>query len=248
MLGRRKNSKLRKLLSAIASSAGGGKQGNRANFKANPKPSPNPNPKRRHKAVEQQVGRLPSRGAVLAPGESGAYARGALYGAATRRGPGLVDVGSESTHQGARIAAYGLCSALAERTSGPTITQAPSPSLAIPEPGLSGPALAAVIQQALSCGTVAGLERWEGPTVSVMTRWGEVAEVEYTCDGRSLVFILSARDDTRATFVRGHAYELVYYSDDLAPEEHEALYDRDAEAIESFARWFRSWDRSDDAA
>jgi len=81
-----------------------------------------------------------------------------------------------------------------------------------------------------------------------MTRWGEVAEVEYTRNDASLAFIVSPRDDERTTFVRGHAYELVYYSDDLAPEEHEALYARDSEAIESFARWFRSWDRPNDDA
>ncbi len=174
----------------------------------------------------------------------GAYARGSLYGSATRRGPGLLDVGEETTSQEARSAAYALCSALSEVTSGPTITQALSSTAAAPRVGLSGESLATAVREALAAGTVAGLETWSGPSVRVMTRWSEVAEVEYTREGSSLVFILSERDDARPTFVRGHSYELVYYSDDLAPEEHEALYQRDTDAIESFARWFRTWDRT----
>lgn len=177
----------------------------------------------------------------------GAYARGPLYGSATRRGPGLLDVGEEATSPEARGAAYGLCKTLAEIPSGPGVTQEVSPALAPPAAGLPGAELAAEITAALSLASVGGLETWRGPAVRVMTRWGEVAEVEYTRDGASLVFIISERDDARPTFVRGHAYELVYYSDDLAPEEHGALYERDTEAIEAFARWFRRWDRADDA-
>jgi hypothetical protein len=177
----------------------------------------------------------------------GAYARGALYGSATRRGPGLLDVGEETTSQEARSAAYALCSGLSERTSGPTISQAASPVLPPPPQGLSGADLGAVIREALALSPVLGLDTWAGPSMRVMTRWGEVAEVEYTRDGSSLVFIISERDDARSTFVRGHSYELVYYSDDLAPEEHQALYQRDTDAIEAFARWFRSWDTEDDA-
>lgn len=180
--------------------------------------------------------------------DRGAYARGPLYGSATRRGPGLLDVGEETTSQEARSAAYALCSGLSERASGPRITQEASPVLSAPTQGLVGGDLAAAVREALALGTVVGLETWEGPGVRVMTRWGEVTEVEYTRGDSSLVFIISERDDARSTFVRGHSYELVYYSDDLAPEEHEALYQRDTDAIEAFARWFRSWDREDDAS
>jgi hypothetical protein len=182
------------------------------------------------------------------PSDRGAFARGPLYGSATRRGPGLLDVGDETTSQDARSAAYALCTGLSERESGPSIAQMASPVLDAPPPGLSGVSLASVVTEALALGFVLGLQTWEGPAVRVMTRWGEVAEVEYTRDGTSLVFIISERDDDRSTFVRGHSYELVYYSDDLAPEEHEALYQRDTDAIEAFARWSRSWDRADNAS
>ena len=182
------------------------------------------------------------------PSERAAFARGPRYAASTRRGPGLLDVGAPTTPDRARLTAYALCSALAAATTGPVVSQESLTRVPAPPPRLTGEELAHVLRGALALGEVPGLERWSGPRVGVMTRWGEVAEVEYTREGNSLVFIVSPRDDSRSTFVRGHAYELVYYSDDLAPEEHEALYARDTDAIESFARWFRSWDRSHDPA
>jgi hypothetical protein len=75
-----------------------------------------------------------------------------------------------------------------------------------------------------------------------MTRWAEVAEIAYEDKGANLVFIVSPQEESRPAFKRGRSYELVYYSDDLKPSEHEALYERDQEAIEAFARWFLAWD------
>lgn len=180
------------------------------------------------------------------PSDRSAYARGPQYGASTRRGPGLLDMGEEATPDATRALAYGLCSAIAALEAGPAITQPASGPLEVPEAGLTGEPLASVIREALSQGVVPGLEDWQGPRVSIMTRWGEVAEVAYTRAGASLAFIISPRDESRQAFAKGHAYELVYYSDDLRPDQHEALYARDTHAIESFARWFRSWDRSED--
>ncbi|MBD89381.1 MAG: hypothetical protein CL940_03515 [Deltaproteobacteria bacterium] len=177
------------------------------------------------------------------PSDRSAYARGPVYGASTRRGPGLLDMGEEATPDATRALAYGLCSAIGALESGPGVTQPAAGPLKAPEAGLSGEPLASVLREALSQGAVPGLEDWQGPRVSIMTRWGEVAEVAYTRAGASLAFIISPRDDNRQAFAKGHAYELVYYSDDLRPDEHEALYARDTHAIESFARWFRSWDR-----
>jgi hypothetical protein len=174
-----------------------------------------------------------------APYES--LARGPRYGSATRKGPGLVDPGDEATDPAIRQAAGALCHALAALESGPSIRSERLHELPSPAPGLVGEALAQTVAAALALAPPRGLGAWQGPRVGTMERWGPVAEVAYGEGERTLVFIISPRDDSRQTFRRSGDYELVYYSDDLAPEEHDALYGRDSAEIEAFAAWFQAW-------
>jgi hypothetical protein len=176
--------------------------------------------------------------------QSAAYeslARGPRYGSATRKGPGLVDPGDEATDPRVREAAGALCHALSALQTGPSIGSVNVHEMTSPEPGLRGEPLVQAVAAALAQAPPRELGRWEGPQVGMMERWGPVAEVAYALGERTLVFIISPRDDTREAFRRSRDYELVYYSDDLPPEEHGELYERDAREIEAFAAWFQAW-------
>lgn len=85
-------------------------------------------------------------------------------------------------------------------------------------------------------------ESWRLVKVRAYERWTRVAEVLLARPDRTLAFIVAPRDPDQPAFRRTARYDLVYYSDDLPPSEHDGLYGRDKETIERFASWLEAWD------
>ena len=178
-------------------------------------------------------------------GEQKAYAKGPRYNASYRRGPGLVDLGEPEAPEHLRTLALAACDALAALTEGPSLAMATAPSPAPdrdPIDALLG-ALPEAIRAALGSADLPNPEGWELREVSEMMRWTRVAEVKFATKERALTMILTPSDPERPAFKRTARHDLIYYSDDLAVSEHDALYARDATMIEAFATWFDAWDR-----
>lgn len=178
-----------------------------------------------------------------------AFRRGPRYRSSYRRGPGLWDIDDEGTPQTIRDRAMRACEALAALEDGPDIQLAVS---SVQGPGDDDDESLEDLARRLEAGVRAdlGSERmpgsggWALTGVRLYQRWAPVVEVLLAGDRRTLAFIVSPGDEARPAFCRTRRYDLVYYSDDLAPSEHDALYLRDQETIEGFALWFRAWDES----
>mgnify|MGYP001155064190 CR=1 FL=1 len=176
--------------------------------------------------------------------EGPAFARGPRYGASYRRGPGLVDLNEEGAPDALRALAHALCKRLAELEKGPSLTL----DLGGFEGAKGDPVEHALkslpkhLKAALGSEALPNREGWRLVEVKEMQRWTRVAEVQLACESRHLTMILSPSDEERPAFRRGRHLDLIYYSDDLAVSEHEALYARDRVMIDAFAIWFMVWD------
>lgn len=178
-------------------------------------------------------------------GEGPAYAKGPRYRASYRRGPGLVDLGEEGAEPALRSLALSACEALAALSEGPPLglqsvgsfTQGVDPVDQLLE------VLPRVVAEALGTEALPNPGGWRLKEVREMARWTRVAEVQLCTDERTLTMILTPTNPERPAFRRSAHYDLVYYSDDLAVSEHEALYERDRPMIDAFASWLTAWDR-----
>lgn len=101
---------------------------------------------------------------------------------------------------------------------------------------------------ALGSPALANPEGWRVVDTRVFVRWVPVVELRLANDSRTLCFIVAPADPDKPAFKRGKRYDIVYYSDDLAVAEHDALYARDREAIERIARWLVAWDAAGEGA
>ena len=173
-----------------------------------------------------------------------AYAKGPRYTASYRRGPGLVDLGEADAPEALRALALAACDALAALTEGPSLrVEVATAPIADGDPiDALLAALPEAITQALGTDALPNREGWRLVEVREMARWVRVAEVALATDGRTLTMILTPTDPERPAFRRTQRHDIVYYSDDLAVSEHDALYARDREMIEAFATWFTAWD------
>ncbi|MEC9071717.1 MAG: hypothetical protein VX938_05020, partial [Myxococcota bacterium] len=175
-----------------------------------------------------------------------AYKKGALYRSSYRRGPGLWDIDEAATPEEVRRRAMAGCAALAGLSEGPELT------LRVTESGgaerdedLEGLANSLRIAVSADLGTsrMPGSTGWSLDEVRLYQRWAPVVEVLLRGHGRTLGFIVCPTDEEHPAFRRTASYDLVYYSDDLAPSEHDELYLRDRETIEGFSLWLRVWDQ-----
>ena len=178
-------------------------------------------------------------------GDGPAYAKGPRYRASYRRGPGLVDLGEADAPEDLRALALSACDALAALTDGPSlrvaVTAPPVLGGADPIDALLA-ALPEAIEGALGTDALPNDEGWALVEVREMARWTRVAEGAFSTGERRLTMILTPTDPDRPAFRRTPRHDIVYYSDDLAVAEHDALYARDREMIEAFATWFTAWD------
>lgn len=186
----------------------------------------------------------PGIGLEWSEGDGPAYAKGPRYTASYRRGPGLVDLGQEDAPAELRTLALAACDALAALTEGPSlvIEAAPAPAAEGDPIDRLLAALPGAIGQALGTDALPNPEGWALVGVVEMQRWTRVAEVRLAIDDRTLTMILTPTDPERPAFRRTSRHDLVYYSDDLAVDAHDVLYERDRAMIDAFAAWFSAWD------
>ncbi|MDP6942699.1 MAG: hypothetical protein QF464_01000 [Myxococcota bacterium] len=173
-----------------------------------------------------------------------AYACGPRYSASYRRGPGLVDLGQEGAPAELKSLALAACDALAALTEGPSLRIETAPvSLDGGDPiDALLTALPSALGEALGTDALPNPEGWTLVGVREMARWTRVAEVQLATGERTLTMIVTPTDPERSAFRRTRRHDLVYYSDDLAVAEHDALYARDRAMIDAFATWFSAWD------
>ena len=179
-------------------------------------------------------------------GDTPAYKKGSRYQSSYRRGPGLWDIDDDGTPEEIRQRAMGGCAVLAGLGEGPDLTLKVA-SNAGPEPDEDLESLAERLRLSVSAdlgsSRMPGSVGWSLREVRVYQRWAPVVEVLLSGHQRTLGFIVSPTNTEHPAFRRTISYDLVYYSDDLAPSEHDDLYLRDREAIEGFALWLRVWDQ-----
>ncbi len=173
-----------------------------------------------------------------------AFVRGPRYGASYRRGPGLVDLNAPDAPDELRALAHALCKRLGELEEGPALRVEVARAEAIEGDPIDYAlrCLPTLLEEALTTDALPNPEGWRLCEVKTMQRWTRVAEVMLTCGSRNLTMIFSPKDEERPAFRRARHFDLIYYSDDLAVSEHEALYARDRIMIDAFALWFTAWD------
>jgi len=155
-----------------------------------------------------------------------------------------VDLGEEDAPPDLRALALAACDALAALTEGPSLGLASVGPRGDGDPiDLLLAALPEAVGGALGTADLPNPEGWALVEVVEMARWTRVAEVRLATQDRTLTMIVTPTDPERPAFRRTAGHDLVYYSDDLAVGEHDALYARDRAMIDAFATWFDAWDR-----
>jgi hypothetical protein len=179
-----------------------------------------------------------------------AFSRGERYQASYRNGPSLLDIDSPLTSQAVRETAHQLCRLLAAQRDGPLIDWTPGEQAKRYPAGTAMETIAADLERALrkdwESKAIQNPEGWSIAAVRIFQRWVEVVEVifERTENERieQLAFILAPTDLARAAYRRSAQFDIVYYSDDLAVEDHHILFAKHQRTIERITGWFLRWD------
>ncbi len=81
------------------------------------------------------------------------------------------------------------------------------------------------------------------------TRWlmsRDVPVVNFSVGDRQLCFIVESTNPENKEFYRRTAsYDVSYFSEDVADEEQESVWERDRAMIEGFMAWIEKWDAAE---
>jgi len=82
-----------------------------------------------------------------------------------------------------------------------------------------------------------GSQGWALVHARPFTFWRRVADFKLAHGDRTLSFIVFPTDPNERVYARTSRLDVVYYSDDLPPSEHDALFARDGAMIDAFVAW-----------
>jgi len=183
--------------------------------------------------------------------ETPAFARGDHFIASYNRRPGAWDLDDEGTPAEIRATVFGLCqrlAAIAPACSLEAVAQSEAPTAREDDPAaiaLLVREVAARLEADLGTDRFPNAEGWVVEEVRPFRYWRLVADVRLKSPERHLGFLIFPTDPTESVYGRTLRHDVVYYSDDLAVDDHHAeLYRRDHRTIDRFVAWLASWDQS----
>ncbi len=74
-------------------------------------------------------------------------------------------------------------------------------------------------------------------------RWNVLCVFESEQGGDSLAFLLAPTNPAEPAYKRSKRLDIVYFSEDVADEEQDLIYQRDRPMIDAFAEWVIGWDK-----
>ena len=184
-----------------------------------------------------------------AGGDRKVFIQGEACGASYVRRPGAVDVEKDGVTPEERSVVHDVCRQLAQAPENLAIALVPSASEGTGQnDDATIDALTEAMREDLGNQLPALAEpwarEWHVEEIRSFRYWRYVTDIRLRAShGAHLGFLVFPNDPDEKVYARTRHLCVVYYSDDVAVEDHHAtLYTRDGITIEGFVRWLAQWE------